>query len=115
MESTTMTNLSRLKLELANKQYYTDEQYSIFLQENNLVPTTEYTTASKRALFQTCYDVLEALCNDIDLFRSVSTEFATTSQAYKYLQQRLANLQKKILSIPDEDSTDSPICYPFFN
>lgn len=110
-----MTNLERLKLELANKQYYTETEYSTFLAENSLEPTASYTPSAKRALFQTCYDVLEALCNDIDLFRSVSTEFATTSQAYKYLQQRLANLQKKILSIPDEDSTDSPICCPFFN
>ena len=37
-----MTNLERLKLELSNKSYYTDEEYSVFLNENNLVPTDTY-------------------------------------------------------------------------
>ena len=30
-----MTNLERLKLELSNKEYYTDDEYNIFLSENN--------------------------------------------------------------------------------
>ena len=37
-----MTNLERLKLELSNKSYYTDNEYNVFLNENNLIPTDTY-------------------------------------------------------------------------
>ena len=102
----TITTLDRLKMELNNKAYYSDDTLSIYLVENDLDATATYNKSTmQKQLFQTVYDVLDSLANNIDLFRSVVTEFATTSAAYKYLQKRLNDLQSKILSIPDNTGT----------
>ena len=37
-----MQVLQRLKMELSNQEYFSDEQYIQFLTENSLVPTDEY-------------------------------------------------------------------------
>lgn len=72
-----MQVLNRLKMELSNQEYFTDEQYVQFLAENNLSPTEEYDkpTMQKQLLF-TVIDVLEAVTNDIDLMTGISTEFS---------------------------------------
>lgn len=41
----TMQVLDRLKMELSNQQYFTDEQYIQFLVENDVTPTDEYIKA----------------------------------------------------------------------
>lgn len=111
----TITVLDRLKMELNNKEYYPDDTLSIYLNENNLVDTDIYDkTTMQKKLYQTVYDVLDSLANNIDLFRSIETEFATTGQAYTYLQKRLDALQSKILSIPDATgTTDSQFNFMF--
>lgn len=97
--------LDRLKIELNNKQYYSDDTYAMYLSENGLTATDVYDHATmKKALYQTVYDILSSLANDVDLFRSVQTEFTNTSQAYRYLQARLNDIQAKITSIPDDNS-----------
>ena len=111
-----MTVLERLKTELNNKEYYSDDTFTMYLDENGLKATDTYDkTTMRRSLYQTVYDVLNSLANNIDLFRSVTTEFATTSEAYKYLQARLNDIQAKINSIPDndEDSGDSVFNFMF--
>jgi hypothetical protein len=100
--ATVISVLDRLKMELNNKDYYPDDTLSIYLSENDLNATDTYTQSTmKKQLFQTVYDVLDSLANNIDLFRSVETEFTTTGQAYKFLQKRLDDIEKKILAIPD--------------
>ena len=37
-----MQVLNRLKMELSNQEYFTEEQYIQFLAENSLSPTDEY-------------------------------------------------------------------------
>ena len=54
-----MTNLERLKLELSNKSYYTDDEYNVFLNENNLIPTDTYDKTN----------------NEIDLLKTVVNIF----------------------------------------
>ena len=70
-----MQVLNRLKMELSNQEYFTDEQYIQFLTENNLSPTEEYDkpTMQKQLLF-TVIDILEAVTNDIDLMTGISTD-----------------------------------------
>lgn len=48
-----MKVLDRLKMELSNQQYFSDEQYIQFLTENSLTPTDEYdkSTMQKSLLF----------------------------------------------------------------
>lgn len=96
------TTLERLKIELNNKDYYTDDVFTMYLDENNLTATDTYSkTTMQKQLLQTVYDIMQSLSNNIDLFRSVETEFATTGEAYKYLKQRMDDIEVRILAIPD--------------
>ena len=81
-----MTNLERLKLELSNKQYYTDDEYSVFLNENNLIPTDTYSkTTSEIDLLKTVVNILETLSNDVDLMRKIdSKDITSIDQASLY-------------------------------
>ena len=99
-----MKVLDRLKMELSNQQYFSDEQYIQFLTENSLTPTDEYdkSTMQKSLLF-TVVDVLEAVTNDIVLMRGISTEFSNIGQAYEFLEARIQQVKDKIAAIPDEN------------
>lgn len=97
-----MKVLDRLKMELSNQQYFSDEQYTQFLTENLLTPTDEYdkSTMQKSLLF-TVVDVLEAVTNDIDLMTGISTEFSNIGQAYEFLEARIQQVKDKIAAIPE--------------
>ena len=99
-----MQVLQRLKMELSNQEYFSDEQYIQFLTENSLVPTDEYNkpTMQKQLLF-TVIDVLEAVTNDIDLMTGISTEFSDIGQAYQFLEARIQQVKDKIASIPEPE------------
>ena len=99
-----MKVLDRLKMELSNQQYFSDEQYIQFLTENSLTPTDEYdkSTMQKSLLF-TVVDVLEAVTNDIDLMTGISTEFSNIGQAYEFLEARIQQVKDKIAAIPEPE------------
>ena len=104
-----MTVLDRLKLELANKEYMTDTEYIVFIKENNLDETTTYDKATmQKELLLTVLDILEVVSNDVDIMRKVETEFSTTSDAYKYLEKRIAQIKDRIASLPIEEDEYSP-------
>ena len=104
-----MNTLERLKLELANKEYLTDEEYKVFLTENELSFATTYDkTTMQKQLLLTVLDILEVVSNDVDIMRKVETEFTTTSDAYKYLEKRIAQIKDRIASIPDPEEEYSP-------
>ena len=99
-----MQILDRLKMELSNQEYFSDEQYTQFLLENGLSATAEYNKETdQRQMLLSALDILEAVSNDIDIMRQTITEFTTTSQAYKYLEERIQNLRDKIASIPEPE------------
>lgn len=103
-----MTILERLKIELSNKDYFTDAEYEVLLQENNLIGTDAYSkNTHQKQLLYTVIDVLEAVSNDVDLMRRVQTEFITTGDAYKWLQQRIEDIRKRIATIPTLDQAES--------
>lgn len=107
-----MTNLNRLKLELSNRSYFTDAEYTIFLEENGLVATEEYTKdLDELYLLQSILAILQALNNNIDLYMSISTEFTNVSSAYKNLKDRIDELYKRISLIPSFHKTNSSITY----
>ena len=104
-----MTILERLKLELANKEYLSDDEYKVFITENELLPTETYDKATmQKSLLLTVLDILEVVANDVDIMRKVETEFTTTSDAYKHLQTRIASIKDRILSIPEPEEEYSP-------
>ena len=99
-----MQVLDRLKMELSNKQYFPDEQYTQFLAENSLTSTDEYDKQTmQKQLLLTVLDILEAVSNDIDIMRSIETEFSNEGSAYKYIADRIQQVKDKIASIPEPD------------
>lgn len=117
MDLIEITNLNRLKMELNNKEYYTDEEYSIFLQENDLLGDDDYgnTKEDKIKLLKTTVQVLETLANDVDLMRKLDAkDILTTSEASKYLQKRIDQLNSKIVDLEFELLNGSNISPLFF-
>lgn len=109
-----MTVFERLKLELANKEYLTDNEYKVFLEENDLSATDTYSKDTmQKSLLLTVVDILEVVSNDVDIMRRVETEFTTTSDAYKHLQERIQNIKDRIAGIPDEEEEYSPFSLMF--
>lgn len=102
-----MTVLERLKMELNNQEYFSDSEYRQFLSENGfdeIMINDDYEKATmQRQLLMTVLDILEAVSNDIDVMTSISTEFANIGQAYKYMENRIAQLKDKIASIPEPE------------
>ena len=99
-----MQVLDRLKMELSNKSYFPDEQYTQFLTENSLTSTDEYNKSTmQKPLLLTVLDILEAVSNDIDIMRSIETEFSNEGSAYKYIADRIQQVKDKIASIPESD------------
>lgn len=111
-----MTNLERLKLELSNQKYYTDEEYAVFLEEQGLASTDTYDKSTNQLeLLQTVIDILNTLMNNIDNLMKVQTEFTTRTQAYKYLNDRVATIEKKIACMPAYEPVSSQITYLYHN
>lgn len=107
-----MEILERLKMELSNQQYFSNEQYKQFLVENDLLPTDDYDKGiHQRQLLLTVLDVLEAVSNDLDIMQSITTEFSTTGAAYKYIEQRIAQVKDKIATIPDPAAVEEYSCF----
>lgn len=111
-----MTNLERLKLELSNKSYYTDEEYSVFLNENNLVPTDTYDKANNEIdLLKTVVNILETLSNDVDLMRKIdSKDITSIDQASLYLSKRIVFIENKILDLEEKKNGNSNTTYLFY-
>lgn len=111
-----MTNLERLKLELSNKSYYTDEEYSVFLNENNLVPTDTYNKVNNEIdLLKTVVNILETLSNDVDLMRKIdSKDITSIDQASLYLSKRITTIENKILDLEEKKNGNSNTTYLFY-
>ena len=111
-----MTNLERLKLELSNKSYYTDEEYSVFLNENNLVPTDTYNKVNNEIdLLKTVVNILETLSNDVDLMRKIdSKDITSIDQASLYLSKRITTIENKILDLEEKKNGNSNTTILFY-
>lgn len=100
-----MLIIERLKMELNNKEYFTNNEYIVFLEENSLFHEDLYTKAlHQRNLLYTVIDILEAVSNDIELLRKTSTEFMTTESASKHIQERIEKIKQRIYSISDNEN-----------
>lgn len=98
-----VTNYERLMMYLTHKQYYPEEEMGVYLSENGLEPSDLYNKDTDyRRMHCAILEILESLTNNIDVFRTVETEFATTSEAYNFLERRIQKLKQKIDEIPDE-------------
>lgn len=113
-----MTNLERLKLELNHKKYYKDNEYQVFLEENDLVSTGNYVKADNEInLLKTVVAILETLANDTDLMRKIDNkDIMSIDQAYKFLEKRIYRINTKIIELQEEkDGINYNIKPIFFN
>lgn len=98
-----VSNYDRLMMYLNHKQYYPKYEMCVFLTENGLEGSEIYDeNTGYRKMHCAILEILESLANNIDIFRTVETEFATTTEAYNYLERRIQKLKQKIDEIPDE-------------
>ena len=98
-----MNLIERLKLELNHKDYFEDADLTVFLNENEFEATDVYVKSTmQRGLLITVVDVLEAVCNDVDLMRTVAdaTTGLTVNDAYNLMKARIQDLKTKVASIP---------------
>ena len=107
-----MTNLERLKLELAHKDYFTDTEFRVFLEENGL--DADY-TKNQLELLQTVLAIFQALINNIELYMKIQTEFTTVSSAYKNLRDRIDELEKRIAELPNYEAVAPTITCLYYN
>ena len=115
-----MTILERMKLELNNKNYYTDAEYTQFLIEAgiSLVADAYNNNTNRRSVLRAVKAVFESLANNIDYFRTITTEFATTTQAMGYINDRINAYDKQIAELDALDTasgTTSNITFMYRN
>lgn len=104
-----MTNLQRLLLECQGIEL-SQEEASIYLQENNLNHFDEYVPTSntnKRAILKTALSVLESIANNPTLMRSYKSDDMTISDFATNLQNRIDQLDRKIRQLPTSEYADS--------
>lgn len=109
------TILDRLKLELDNKQYLADEQYITLLNENKLDAGASYIKTDHQIfLLETVLDVMNILSNNTELMTNIETEFISTSDAYRYLEQRIDKVQNRIDNLRYSEVENSSRVRPLF-
>lgn len=104
-----MTNLDRLKMSIKGIDF-TDDELSIYLQENSLNSTDTYTPTSntnKKNVLRTALSVLQDVANQPQLMKTFKLEDMTISQFSENLQNRIDNLEKEIRKISDDDNVSS--------
>lgn len=98
-----MNVLDRLKVELNHKDYFTDEEYTMYLQENELTATDNYNKSTmQRNLLLTVIDILEAVSNDVDLMRTIAdgTTNMSIGECIKLLSTRINDIKDRIATLP---------------
>jgi hypothetical protein len=112
-----MTNEERLLLEMGNRLYFSQDQYTELLLENGLVSTETFNkNFNMLPLLKTAKQILESLSNNIDYYMTVQTEYTTQSSAYNSLQDRIHRIDNRINELSANGVDDnSPICYLYRN
>lgn len=113
-----MTNLERLNLELGHKEYLSQDEYIVLLEENGLVSDLFYNKRNKRKLLLTVLDILKILQNDDDCYKKLSDDVThfSQSEAFKYLSQRIDSLENDIAKLPldEEEEQANSDCFIMF-
>lgn len=100
-----MNNLDRLKMEIEGITL-TDDQLEIYLQENTLNGTDNYTPTSninKKNIYRTALSILESIANNPKYMRMIKNDDMTISQFSKNINDRIDSLDRKIRLMSDDD------------
>lgn len=102
-----MTNLMRLQLELNNQPYLEESDLRYLLEENGLEPDEGYTKADRLKLLSAVLAVFQVLENDVDFYRQVETEFATTGEAFLAMRRRITQIKAEISQLEVQAEMES--------
>lgn len=100
-----MNNLQRLELETRGITL-TQEELTIYLQENNLQPLEEYNPQSatnKKMIYQSALSVLESIANNPTLMKSIKLDDMTVSDFHENLMNRIDQLERKIRKLKTDE------------
>lgn len=103
-----MTNLDRLKMEIEGITL-DDDKLSVYLQENNLTATEEYTPTNnlnKKNIYRTALAILESIANNPTYMREIKNDDLSIMQFSENLQNRIDALERKIRLMSDNDIDD---------
>ncbi|WP_066174683.1 hypothetical protein [Bacillus marinisedimentorum] len=104
-----MTNLQRLQLEVQSINL-SQEELSIYLQENNLQPHEEYnpqSATSKRNIYKTALSILESIANNPSNMKNYKQDDVSISDFSENIQSRIDQLDRKIRNMKTDDQSDS--------
>ncbi|WP_243124173.1 hypothetical protein [Clostridium tyrobutyricum] len=100
--------MDRLKMEIEGITL-TDDKLSIYLQENNLTATEEYTPSSnisKKNIYRTALAILESIANNPTYMRNLKNDDMSITQFSENLNNRIDSLDRKIRLMGSNDSDD---------
>lgn len=113
-----MTNLKVLKIKLGKKEYFDDEEYTLFLAEKDLNAEDEYTKDNQVKILEVAINVLTSISCNADMMRKLSSELGEQGEMTKVIQNAIANLQEQINKILDEEldkeAEEHPSIFPMF-
>lgn len=108
-----MTNLERLQLEIKGIDI-TEDELSIYLQENDLTPSQSYDTQSatnKKQIYATALSVLESLANNPAGMKSYKLDDMTISQFHENLMSRIDQLEYKVRNLKTDEQQNNNSSY----
>ncbi|MFE4525634.1 hypothetical protein ACFRCQ_26595 [Cytobacillus firmus] len=100
-----MNNLQRLELETKGITLGQDE-LSIYLQENDLQPFTEYNPESatnKKNIYRAALSILESIANNPSGMKSYKMDDMTVSDFHENLMNRIDQLERKIRTLKTDE------------
>ncbi|EFV79034.1 hypothetical protein HMPREF1013_00663 [Bacillus sp. 2_A_57_CT2] len=100
-----MNNLQRLELETKCISLGQDE-LSIYLQENDLQPFTEYNPESatnKKNIYRAALSILESIANNPASMKSYKMDDMTVSDFHENLMNRIDQLERKIRTLKTDE------------
>ncbi|MCC3645842.1 hypothetical protein JGK52_03970 [Cytobacillus oceanisediminis] len=100
-----MNNLQRLELETKGITLEQDE-LSIYLQENDLQPFTEYNPESatnKKNIYRAALSILESIANNPVSMKSYKMDDMTVSDFHENLLNRIDQLERKIKTLKTDE------------
>ena len=103
-----LNNIDRLKMEIEGINLE-DDKLNVYLEENNLVATEEYSPSSninKKNIYKTALSVLESIANNPTYMRNLKNDDMSITQFSENLNDRIDSLTRKIRLMSNNDSDD---------
>ncbi|MFD2703934.1 DUF6706 family protein [Salibacterium lacus] len=101
-----MTNLQRLEMEVKDISL-SQQEMSVYLQESDLTPHSEYQPENKKLVLQSALSVLESIANQPSQMKNYTTEDISISAFSDNIQSRIDQLERKIRQMKSTEEDTS--------